>query len=154
GPPIMIGGQGEKKTLRLMAQHAEMANFTAGPSELPRKVEVLLAHCEDVGRDPAEITKTSLSSLALGRTMEDAEAKRNRFLAERGLDWDTLDDATRAMVGDRIVVGDADACAEQLTSLLDLGLDGFCVNLPGDGADLDAVAAAGELVSSVLAARR
>jgi F420-dependent oxidoreductase-like protein len=154
GPPIMIGGQGEKKTLRLMAQHAEMANFTAGPSELARKVEVLLAHCADVGRDPEDITKTSLTSLALGRTMEEAEAKRNRFLAERGLDWETLDDATRAMVGDRIVVGDVDACAEQLTSLLDLGLDGFCVNLPGDGADLDAVAAAGELVSSVLAARR
>jgi alkanesulfonate monooxygenase SsuD/methylene tetrahydromethanopterin reductase-like flavin-dependent oxidoreductase (luciferase family) len=50
-------------------------------------------------------------------------------------------------------VGDVDACAEQLTSLLDLGLDGFCVNLPGDGADVDAVAAAGELVRSVLAAR-
>lgn len=153
GPPIMVGGQGEKKTLRLMAQHAEMANLTAGPSELGRKVEVLLAHCEDVGRDPAEITKTSLSSLALGATMEEAEAKRNRFLAERGLDWDTLDDATRALVGDRLVVGDADACAEQLNTLLDLGLDGFCVNLPGDADDLDAIAAAGELVTSVLAAR-
>src|SRR3954463_5688424 len=37
GPPIMIGGQGEKKTLRMMAQYAEMANFTAGFDELPRK---------------------------------------------------------------------------------------------------------------------
>jgi F420-dependent oxidoreductase-like protein len=153
GPPIMIGGQGEKKTLRLMAQHAEMANFTSGPSELAHKVEVLLAHCEDVGRDPAEITKTSLASLALAPTMEAAEAKRNAFLAERGLDWDSLDDATRAMVGDRLIVGDADACAEKITAILDLGLDGICVNLPGDGGDVEAVSAAGELVSSVVGAR-
>jgi F420-dependent oxidoreductase-like protein len=153
GPPIMIGGQGEKKTLRLMAQHAEMANFTSGPSELPRKVEVLLGHCEDVGRDPSEITKTSLSSMALGATMEAAEGKRNAFLAERGLDWDSLDDATREMVGDRIIVGDADACAEKLNALLDMGLDGFTVNLPGDANDLEAIAAAGELLASVLASR-
>ena len=49
GPPIMIGGQGEKKTLRLMAEHAEMANFTSGFDELPRKLEVLAGHCADVG---------------------------------------------------------------------------------------------------------
>jgi F420-dependent oxidoreductase-like protein len=153
GPPIMIGGQGEKKTLRLMAQHAEMANLTSGPSELAHKVEVLLAHCEDVGRDPAEITKTSLASMALAPTMEQAEAKRNAFLGARGLDWDSLDDATRAMVGDRMIVGDADACAEKITAILDLGLDGICVNLPGDPGDVEAVAAAGELVSSVLAGR-
>ena len=51
GPPIMIGGQGEKKTLRLMAEHAEMANLTSGFDELPRKLEVLAGHCADVGRD-------------------------------------------------------------------------------------------------------
>src|SRR5687768_11493246 len=51
GPPIMIGGQGEKKTLRLMAEHAEMANFISGYDELPRKLEVLAGHCADVGRD-------------------------------------------------------------------------------------------------------
>ena len=53
GPPIMIGGQGEKKTLRLMAEHAEMANFTSGFDELPRKLEVLAGHCATVGRDIA-----------------------------------------------------------------------------------------------------
>src|SRR5258706_7021672 len=72
GPPIMIGGQGEKKTLRLMAQHAEMANFTAGFDELPHKLEVLAAHCADVGRDINTINKPPLASLFLGRPHEDA----------------------------------------------------------------------------------
>src|SRR3954471_13890296 len=84
GPPIMIGGQGEKKTLRMMAQYADMANFTSGYDELPHKLEVLAQHCADVGRDMNTINKTPLASLILGDTMEDAEAKRSVLLQERG----------------------------------------------------------------------
>ena len=139
GPPIMIGGQGEKKTLRLMAQHAEMANFTSGFDEIPRKLEVLQQHCADVGRDPATINKTSLCSIAVGRTMEEAEAMRNDFLAARGLAWDTLDEATRAAVGARMLVGDADAVGERIRALIGLGLDGVTFNMPANGHDLEAV---------------
>jgi F420-dependent oxidoreductase-like protein len=71
GPPIMIGGQGEKRTLRLMAEHAEMANLISGYDELPRKLEVLAGHCEDVGRDIGTINKTALLSLFLGKTHEE-----------------------------------------------------------------------------------
>src|SRR6476469_2494080 len=78
GPPIMIGGQGERKTLRLMAEHAEMANFTSGFDELPHKLEVLAAHCATVGRDFNTINKTPLASLFLGRTHEDAIDKVNQ----------------------------------------------------------------------------
>ena len=85
GPPIMIGGQGEKKTLRLMAQHAEMANFMSGFDELPRKLEVLAGHCADVGRDMADINKTALVSLFLGQTHEEAVAKVDSRLAGLGL---------------------------------------------------------------------
>ena len=139
GPPIMIGGQGEKKTLRLMAQHAEMANFTAGRDELPRKLEVLAAHCADVGRDPATINKTPLCTVVVGETMEAAEGLRNAFLAERGLHWDHLDDATRALVGTRLIVGDPDAAGEQARDIIALGLDGIIANLPANGHDPDAV---------------
>jgi F420-dependent oxidoreductase-like protein len=151
GPPIMIGGQGEKKTLRLMAQYADMANFTSGFDELPRKLEVLAGHCADVGRDVADINKTSLGTLAIGPTMEAAEKQRDDFLRERGLDWDTLDDATRALVGARIVCGDPDHVGEQVQKLLDLGLDGVCFNLPGAN-DLESVALAGETISAVTSA--
>jgi F420-dependent oxidoreductase-like protein len=140
GPPIMIGGQGEKKTLRMMAQYAEMANFTAGFDELPRKLEVLAGHCADQGRDPATINKTPLCSVVVGETMEEAEALRNGFLAARGLHWDQLDEPTRAMVAARLVVGDADAAGEQVQRLMALGLDGITANLPANGHDPEAVA--------------
>ena len=140
GPPIMIGGQGEKKTLRLMAEHAEMANFTSGFDELPHKLEVLAGHCADVGRDYASINKTPLCSVVVADTMEEAERLRNAFLLARGLDYDTLDDATRAMVAARLVVGDPDAAGEQVAALVGLGLDGICFNMPANSQDLDAVA--------------
>jgi len=140
GPPIMIGGQGEKKTLRLMAEHAEMANLTSGFDEIPRKLEVLAGHCGDVGRDYATINKTPLCSVVVGDSMEEAETLRNDFLRARGLDWDTLDEGTRALVAARLVVGDADAVGERVTSLIGLGLDGITANLPANGHDPEAVA--------------
>jgi alkanesulfonate monooxygenase SsuD/methylene tetrahydromethanopterin reductase-like flavin-dependent oxidoreductase (luciferase family) len=147
----MIGGQGEKKTLRLMAQHAEMANFTSGFDELPHKLEVLAQHCADVGRDMDTINKTPLGSLILGRTMEEAEGKRTALLHDRGLPpWDQLDEGIKAMLGARFVVGDADAAGEQMRAILDIGLDGFTFNMPADGWDLEAVAFAGEVVSKAL----
>jgi F420-dependent oxidoreductase-like protein len=58
-PPILIGGSGERKTLRLVAQYADACNlFAAGAGELRHKLEVLDRHCADIGRDPAEITRT------------------------------------------------------------------------------------------------
>ncbi len=56
-PPILIGGSGEKKTLRLVAQYAQACNLFPGP-ELARKLDVLRGHCEAVGRDYDEIEKT------------------------------------------------------------------------------------------------
>jgi len=152
GPPIMIGGSGEKKTLRMMAQYAEMANFTSGFDELPHKLDVLAKHCADVGRDINTINKTGLGMLILGDTMEAAEAKRGALLQERGLPpWDQLDDDFKAMIGSRFVVGDADTVGEQLQQLLAVGVDGFTFNMPADGWDLDAVRRAGEVVRRAVA---
>src|SRR5246500_3581394 len=58
-PPILIGGDGEKKTLRLVAQYADVWNSMANDvEELQHKIEVLNRHCDAVGRDPGEIRKT------------------------------------------------------------------------------------------------
>jgi F420-dependent oxidoreductase-like protein len=56
-PPIMIGGNGEKKTLRLVARYADACNLFLGP-DMPRKLDVLRAHCDAEGRDYDEIAKT------------------------------------------------------------------------------------------------
>jgi alkanesulfonate monooxygenase SsuD/methylene tetrahydromethanopterin reductase-like flavin-dependent oxidoreductase (luciferase family) len=61
-PEIMVGGGGEKKTLRLVAQYADACNlFAATTDELSHKLDVLHGHCEAVGRDPREIRVTVLN---------------------------------------------------------------------------------------------
>src|SRR2546428_3596 len=64
-PPILIGGGGEKKTLRLVAQYADACNLFPTP-EIPRKLDILREHCQAVGRNYDEIEKTSLFTVDLG----------------------------------------------------------------------------------------
>jgi F420-dependent oxidoreductase-like protein len=61
-PPILIGGSGERKTLRLVARYADACNlFATEPAEVAHKIEVLERHCVDEDRDPAAIQKTILA---------------------------------------------------------------------------------------------
>lgn len=61
-PPVMIGGSGERKTLRLVAKYADACNlFASAPDEVAHKLDVLRAHCDTEGRDYDTITKTMLS---------------------------------------------------------------------------------------------
>jgi F420-dependent oxidoreductase-like protein len=64
-PPILIGGGGEKKTLRLVAQYADACNLFPTP-EIPRKLDILREHCKAVGRNYDDIEKTSLFTFDLG----------------------------------------------------------------------------------------
>jgi F420-dependent oxidoreductase-like protein len=69
-PSILIGGGGEKKTLRLVAQYADACNLFdngLGPEGIPRKLDILRGHCADVGRDYAAIEKTVLARVVLSR---------------------------------------------------------------------------------------
>jgi len=64
GPKILIGGSGERKTLKLVARYADACNlFAIGPTEVQRKLDILERHCEAEGRDSAEIKKTILGGL-------------------------------------------------------------------------------------------
>jgi F420-dependent oxidoreductase-like protein len=58
--PVLIGGGGEKRTLRLVALYGDACNLFGDPDAVRHKLDVLERHCADVGRDPAEITKTIL----------------------------------------------------------------------------------------------
>jgi F420-dependent oxidoreductase-like protein len=76
-PPIWIGGGGEQKTLRIVAEHADVWNMAGGSIDVARhKVEVLERHCADVGRDPAEIrlsVQLRLDANDVDATLRDAE---------------------------------------------------------------------------------
>ncbi|CAN7379343.1 LLM class F420-dependent oxidoreductase [Knoellia sp. LjRoot47] len=96
--PILIGGSGPKKTLRLVAKYADACNlFDAGPEAMASRLAILRGHCDDVGRDPREIEVTALSRLSLGtsgakapsgETMQSVDEAVDRYgrLAEVGLD--------------------------------------------------------------------
>jgi F420-dependent oxidoreductase-like protein len=85
-PPILIGGGGEKKTLRLVAKYAQACNLFDGP-ELERKLDVLRGHCEAVGRPYDEIEKTVMMPLDPGAKGEkiDALLERLKQLAALGI---------------------------------------------------------------------
>jgi F420-dependent oxidoreductase-like protein len=74
-PRIMIGGSGERKTLRLVAQYADACNIFGGPEDVAQKLEVLRRHCDDVGRDPNEIEVTAMyRDLPPGASVDDVVA--------------------------------------------------------------------------------
>lgn len=134
GPPILIGGGGEKRTLRLVAKYGDESNLTCEPSEIPRKLAALARHCADIGRDPATIGKTWLGSMILAPTHELAVEARNDFFARRGLRWEHLPAALRQTIDRALVIGDPDTVGERVQrEILGAGLDGIVVNLPANG---------------------
>jgi F420-dependent oxidoreductase-like protein len=90
--PIMIGGGGEKKTLRLVAQYADACNVFGSPEMIARKYRILDEHCAAVGRDPSEIERSTLQGVDLatdgGGRGESADQVIDRFgdLADAGAD--------------------------------------------------------------------
>ncbi|QBD78159.1 LLM class F420-dependent oxidoreductase [Ktedonosporobacter rubrisoli] len=94
-PPIMIGGMGERKTLRLVAQYGDACNFSLmrlKQGELAHKLNVLREHCQAVGRPYSDIEKTTLGPIKLTRDGRDnsftpaAAIAYFRNLAEQGID--------------------------------------------------------------------
>jgi F420-dependent oxidoreductase-like protein len=83
-PRIMIGGGGERKTLRLVAQYADACNFFGGPDEAAHKIDVLRRHCDDVGRDIGEVEVTAAIRLNDRATPDDV-VRRAEALAAVGV---------------------------------------------------------------------
>jgi alkanesulfonate monooxygenase SsuD/methylene tetrahydromethanopterin reductase-like flavin-dependent oxidoreductase (luciferase family)/predicted kinase len=77
--PILVGGGGERRTLRIVAEQADGCNVSSDRSALPGKIEILRRHCADVGRDPAEVEITVLDVPVVGRDREDTAARVERL---------------------------------------------------------------------------
>ena len=151
GPPILIGGQGEKRTMPLMARFADHANLMAEPAVLDAKMAALDAACRAEGRDRATLSVSPLVFLFAADSADAAEDKIQAFGEARGMDWRGMDEASRTAIGARFVIGDPESCAAQLKErYLDRGCDGICVNLPADAADVTAVQRAGRILADAL----
>jgi F420-dependent oxidoreductase-like protein len=142
GPPILVGGTGERRLLRLVARYADIANLFGDPATVRHKLSVLGRHCEEVGRDPAEIVKTRTWMLVVAPTAAEAERRVEKARQATGLDEETL----RL----RCIVGDPDGVAEQAQALLDAGLDGLMFFTSGLWTPED-VALAGEAIGKLRA---
>lgn len=140
--PILIGGSGERKTLRLVAQYADGSNLFGDVEKVRHLLGVLEGHCEAVGRDPAEITKTRMAVVVIGATHEVAMAKLD-FLKQAGMSEERLS----AMV----MAGDADEIGEQAQAYLEAGIEGLTIMIP-DVHDLETLALAGDTLGPLVGA--
>lgn len=112
-PPIMVGGGGEKRTLRTLARYGNVLNVSGSPAVVAHKIAVLEAHCADLGRDPGTITKTVMLPVGL----QDDEAKAERLRDTWGAD--RTEEERRALP-----IGTASQVIDGLRAYEPLGVDG------------------------------
>ncbi|MEP6625864.1 MAG: LLM class F420-dependent oxidoreductase [Acidimicrobiia bacterium] len=149
--PVMIGGSGEKKTLRMVAQYADESNMTSAPEELPHKLEVLAAHCAAVGRDRSEITVSQANNVVLAPTHEQAFEEFADALAMRNIDLRNGDPEFRTMIEGMVILGDPDEVGERLAAIVALGADGITVSAPANGFIPERVELLGQVATKALA---
>ena len=147
GPlPVMVGGSGEQRLLRLVARYADMCNFSAPAGDtlalIPHKLEVLKRHCEAVGRDWKEITVTYKSVMVVDDSEENAQQAWEAYREARGLPR-----------GASAFVGTPDQVARQVAAFLDAGVDEVIVELP-EAHDPGAIRAASESMEMAVQAAR
>jgi F420-dependent oxidoreductase-like protein len=123
-PPVWIGGGGEKLTLRVVAQHADVSNFGSTVEEFARKREILKGHCAEIGRDEDSIRKTVSSEIFIRETEAEVLAAGSRSL------WGAPAEEWRA----KAFVGTPEQVCEKIQAYMDAGCTGFvpwCPDYPG-----------------------
>jgi len=133
GPKILIGGGGERKTLRLVAQYADMWNGFGDVALVRHKLDVLAQHCQATGRDPGDIFTTRLGTLIIAPTKDEAERRRAA--------WMRAHDVDEASLSARLIWGDPQGVGDMAQAFLDAGLDGLIFNMPTGSSPEDVVLA-------------
>lgn len=121
--PLLIGGSGEKRTLRTVARYADACNLTdhTDPAFYRHKLAVLARHCDDVGRDFATITRTATFGVHIGG--DEAELKRRLALH--------VGDRTRAELAATCAVGTPPQLVDLFGALIEVGIEHFILYLHG-----------------------
>ena len=122
--PLLVGGGGEQRTLRLAARYATAANVQGDQATVARKLDVLYRHCVDVGRPPDEVTMTVLSPLVHARTGRELAALVED-LRPRNRSAEAFAATNRA--------GTTDEQEAWFRALAELGVGRACVALTGNG---------------------
>lgn len=139
--PIMIGGNGEKKTLRMVAQYADESDLAGGPIEdIARKLEVLDEHCGRLGRNRSEIKVSKLQMVCVAPTMEEAHQDLVEIAQAKGWSTELVE-----MMKSVLIYGDPDTVGEKLLAALNMGIDGLSINLPANGHKTERIALLGEV---------
>ena len=115
GPRVLVGGGGEKRTLRLVARHADMSHWFGSLDDIKRKGEILDRYCNEEGRDPSTITRTMGSPVVLVDNDSQAKSVLERMPPERRA-------AFKAATPEQ--------AAEILQGYIDVGIQGFTFNNP------------------------
>jgi F420-dependent oxidoreductase-like protein len=122
GPPLWIAGGGERKTLRIAAEHAQYTNFDGTPEVFAHKSQVLRGHCADIGRDFDEITRSANFNVVIGETESDVDDRFAWIEEHYSL---TMPDRAPAVTEDLRkgpLVGTPEQIVEKLRHLSTLGL--------------------------------
>jgi alkanesulfonate monooxygenase SsuD/methylene tetrahydromethanopterin reductase-like flavin-dependent oxidoreductase (luciferase family) len=117
--PIMIGGGGERRTLRSVARYADMWNVFGDAERLAAKDGVLKRHCEEVGRDPGAIERTVSAKLVIRDDPEEAMAVWTAQMEHNRCPEEDWDDATELWLGPPSKI------AEEILSRREVGFDTF-----------------------------
>ncbi len=121
-PPLWVAGGGEKKTLRIAAEHAQYTNFDGSLDGFARKSEVLRGHCEAIGRPFEEITRSANYNVVIGETQADVDDKR---VVEEHLSLTVPNKAAEVAEEFRrggTLVGTPEQLVDKLTALEALGM--------------------------------
>jgi alkanesulfonate monooxygenase SsuD/methylene tetrahydromethanopterin reductase-like flavin-dependent oxidoreductase (luciferase family) len=114
--PLWVGGSGERRTLRIVAEHADGWNtFLMAEDEYRHKLDVLAGHCADVGRDPEDIRRQVVIRAILGETEAEAEERLREAAGDRDVDE----------FRQGFVVGTAEQCAARLEPARAQGVGDF-----------------------------
>jgi len=149
--PVMIGGGGERKTLRMVAQYADESNIICPPADLNRKLDALAEHCSTLGRDRSEITVSWQKTACIASTTEEAKADLVAYFKRRGLDLASMSDDEQAVWLGNFIWGDPSTVGEAFAAALQPGIDGFTINMPANGHIEGRVELLGDTLSPLIA---